>query len=236
MLRLQKINQFYGAKHILRDISLTLPRSQCTYLLGRNGVGKTSLVNTIMGHVPAAGGAISWQPDGQDELDLLRYPVEARASLGIGYVPQGAQVFSQLSVDENLRVALLAGRNKVQQIPPMIHELFPTLYDMRQQRAGELVGSVQQQLAIARALVLKPELLILDEPAGTFPATVVAQTGRILRRLQREFGLTLLVAEQQLPFAPADGDRFCLLEGGCNVAQGALAQLDEELIQTYLVV
>ena len=236
MLRLHEVNQFYGTKHILRDINMVLPRGQCTFLLGRNGVGKTTLVNCIMGHLPVSGGTMRWQLNGEPELDLLVHPVEERAALGIGYVPQGRQVFSQLSVDENLRVALMAGRNKTNQIPPMVYELFPVLYDMRHQRAGDLTESGQQQLAIARALVLKPELLILDEPTGGFQASVVAEIGRNIRRLQREFGLTLLVAEQQLPFSPADGDRFCLLEGGCNVAQGALEHLDESLIQTYLAV
>jgi len=236
MLRMQAVNQFYGPKHILRDISMELPRGTCTYLLGRNGVGKTTLINCIMGHLPIASGRISWQLSGEAELDLLIYPVEERSALGIGYVPQGRQVFSQLSVVENLRVALLAGRNKSNRIPPMVYELFPTLYAMRDQRAGDLTGSDQQQLAIARALVLQPELLILDEPTGAFQPSVVAQIGRNFRQLQHEFGLTLLVVEQQLPFPPGAGDRFCLLEGGCNVAQGTLDELDDSLIQTYLAV
>ncbi|HEY0209168.1 ATP-binding cassette domain-containing protein [Acerihabitans sp.] len=236
MLRLQAVNQFFGPKQILRDISMELPPGHCTYVLGRNGVGKTTLVNCIMGHLPVSSGTVTWQPAGEAELNLLQHPVERRAALGIGYVPQGRQVFSQLSVDENLRVALLAGRNKTHQVPPMVYELFPGLHKMRHQRAGDLTESGQQQLAIARALVLEPELLILDEPTGGFQPSVVEEIGLNIRRLQRDFGLTLLVVEQQLPFTPALGDRFCLLEGGCNVAQGTLDKLDDSLIQTYLAV
>lgn len=236
MLRLHAVNQFYGPTQILRDVDLELPHGHCTYVLGRNGVGKTTLVNCIMGHLPITSGTITWHLHGESELNLLRHPVEQRAGLGIGYVPQGRQVFSQLSVDENLRVALLAGRNKSHQVPPMVYELFPLLHTMRHQRAGDLSESGQQQLAIARALVLEPELLILDEPTGGSQPSVVEEIGHNIRRLQHEFGLTLLVVEQQLPFPPAAGDRFCLLEGGRNVAQGTLDQLDESLIQTYLTV
>ncbi len=236
MLRLQAVNQFYGPKQILRDVNLELPHGRCTYVLGRNGVGKTTLVNCIMGHLPIASGTMTWHLHGEAELNLLQHPVEQRAALGIGYVPQGRQVFSQLSVDENLRVALLAGRNKSRQVPAMVYELFPLLHNMRHQRAGDLSESGQQQLAIARALVLEPELLILDEPTGSFQSSVVEEIGLNIRRLQHEFGLTLLVMEQQLPFPPAVGDRFCLLEGGHSVAQGTLDQLDDSLIQTYLAV
>lgn len=236
MLRLHAINQFYGQQHILRDIDLSLPRGQSTCLLGRNGVGKTTLVNCIMGHLPVHSGSITWQPSGEAPMDLLQHPVEQRAALGIGYVPQGRQVFSSLSVEENLQVALLAGRNKSYQIPPMVHELFPMLYARRHQRAGDLSPSKQQQLAIARALVLEPELLILDEPTGGFSPSVVEDIGHTLRRLQREFGLTLLLVEQRLPFMPQAGDRFCLMEGGCNVAQGELQQFDESLLYNHLAV
>lgn len=236
MLRLHAVNQFFGPKHILRDISMELPEGKCTYVLGRNGVGKTTLVNCIMGHLPVSSGEITWQSAGVEAINLLQHPVEHRAALGIGYVPQGRQIFSQLSVDENLRVALMAGRNKNRQVPPMVYELFPGLHYMRLQRAGTLTESGQRQLAIARALVLEPELLILDEPTGGLQPPVAEEIGFNIRRLQQDFGLTLLVVEQQLPFTPFAGDRFCLLEGGCNVAQGTLDKLDDSLIQTYLAV
>ncbi|TCV98051.1 ABC transporter ATP-binding protein [Biostraticola tofi] len=234
MLRLQSVNQFYGPKHTLRDISLTLPRGECTCLLGRNGVGKTTLINCIMGHVPVTSGSMTWQLDGGLQENLLSHPVERRAALGIGYVPKGRQIFSQLSVDENLRVALMAGRNKTHQVPPMVYELFPQMYSMRQERAGNLTESQQQQLAIARALVLKPELLILDEPLSGFQPGAVQELSRNIRQMQHDFGLTLLLVEQQLSLVPKSGDRFCLLEAGRNVAQGSLDQLDDNLIQTYL--
>lgn len=234
MLRMHAVNQFYGPRQILRDIHLELPHGQCTCLLGRNGVGKTTLINCIMGHVPVSSGSVTWQLRGEEAQDLLAHPAEARASLGIGYVPQGRQVLSQLSVEENLHVALLAGRNHTRQVPEMVHDLFPFLYAMRQQRAGELTAGQQQQLAIARALMPKPELLILDEPTGGLLPAAAQAFGDILRRMQHDFGLTLLLVEQQLPFGVHMGDRYCLLEGGRNVAQGSLDEQDNALIQSYL--
>ncbi|BCQ38792.1 hypothetical protein ERHA54_13950 [Erwinia rhapontici] len=166
MLSLRSINQFYGQNHILWDVDLDLQPGTCTGIIGQPGMGKTTLVNCIMGHLPINSGSMIWQEDNGPPQDLLLQPVEKRASLGIGYVPQGRQIFSQMTIEENLQIALLAGAGmeRHRAIPPMVYDLFPALYSLRHQRSGELPIGQQQQLALARALVLQPKLLILDEP------------------------------------------------------------------------
>lgn len=236
MLSLRSLNQYYGQNHTLWDINLELPRGQCTTLLGRNGVGKTTLVNCIMGHLPVVSGSMTWQPMDAPPQNLLQQPVETRAALGISYVPQGRQIFSQLSVEENLQVALMAGRDKPHRIPPLVYDLFPNLYDMRSRRAGDLCDGEQQQLAIGRALVLEPELLILDEPTAGIQPSIAADITNVIRKINRELGMTILLVEHSLPFVRRVADRFCLMDKGRNVANGTLEQLDEELINAYLAV
>ncbi|MBP9569400.1 MAG: urea ABC transporter ATP-binding subunit UrtE [Aeromonadaceae bacterium] len=231
MLKIDAINQFYGQSHTLWDLSLELQQGECLCLMGRNGVGKTTLLNALMGQLPLKSGQIWF--DGQNITPLA---VERRAELGIGYVPQGRQIFPLLTVEENLRIGLPARRDSQRQIPAFIYELFPVLKEMKQRRGGDLSGGQQQQLAIGRALVLDPKLLILDEPTEGIQPNVVAEIGDIIRRLNREIGLTVLLVEQKLPFARKVGDRFCLLDRGRNVAIGAMSELDESLIRTYLTV
>ncbi|MDH2896774.1 ABC transporter ATP-binding protein [Rahnella sp. PAMC25617] len=236
MLSVKSVNQYYGQKHILWDINLELYRGQCTCLIGRNGVGKTTLVNCIMGHLPVKSGAISWQSRDEEPQSLLNLPVESRAQMGIGYVPQGRQIFSQMSVDENLQIAMMASRNKTRRVPEEVYDLFPALKEMGTRKAGELDESQQQQLAISRALVQEPELLILDEPTEHTSASMAANMGNIIHRLNRDLGLTLLLVGHKLPFIRSVADRFCLVDGGRDVAQGTLAQLDDQLIKNYLTV
>lgn len=236
MLSVKSVNQYYGQKHILWDINLELYRGQCTCLIGRNGVGKTTLVNCIMGHLPVKSGAISWQSRDEEPQSLLNLPVESRAQMGIGYVPQGRQIFSQMSVDENLQIAMMASRNKTRRVPEEVYDLFPALKEMGTRKAGELDESQQQQLAISRALVQEPELLILDEPTEHTSASMAANMGNIIHRLNRDLGLTLLLVGHKLPFICSVADRFCLVDGGRDVAQGTLAQLDDQLIKNYLTV
>ncbi|MBF0256879.1 MAG: urea ABC transporter ATP-binding subunit UrtE, partial [Gammaproteobacteria bacterium] len=224
MLKIAGLNQYYGQSHCLRDLDLGVPEGQCTVLMGRNGVGKTTLLQSIMGLLPARTGQMAFA-----DTDLLKQSAERRASLGIGYVPQGRQVFPLLTVEENLRIGLPARRDGLKQVPGFIFELFPVLKEMLNRRGGDLSGGQQQQLAIGRALVVDPKLLILDEPTEGIQPNVVGEIGDILRRLNREQGLTLLLVEQKLPFARKLGDRFALMDRGRAVAAGPMAELGDEL-------
>ncbi len=231
MLSIAQLNQYYGESHALRDLDLEVPAGQCTVLMGRNGVGKTTLLQCVMGLLPVRSGRLDF-----DGVDLLRIPAERRASLGIGYVPQGRQIFPLLTVEENLRIGLPARRDRLRQVPGFIYELFPVLREMLGRRGGDLSGGQQQQLAIGRALVLDPKLLILDEPTEGIQPNIVQEIGDILRRLNRETGLTLLLVEQKLPFARRVGDRFAILDRGRAMASGAMGELSEALVKEYLTV
>lgn len=231
MLKVDQLNQFYGESHTLWDLNLHVPEGEVTVLMGRNGVGKTTLLQCIMGLLKVRDGAIAYQ--GQN---LVNVDAEKRANLGLGYVPQGRQIFPLLTVEENLLIGLPARRDKVRSIPPFIFELFPVLKQMLNRRGGDLSGGQQQQLAIGRALVLDPKLLILDEPTEGIQPNIVQEIGDIIRKLNQDIGLTVLLVEQKLPFARRVGDRFCILDRGRQVAQGAMEDLDEGLIQRYLTV
>ena len=231
MLNIRGVNQYYGESHSLRDLDLEVPEGQCTVIMGRNGVGKTTLLQCLMGPLPVRTGTLDFAG-----VDLLKTTAERRANLGIGYVPQGRQVFPMLTVEENLRIGLPARRDRLRQVPGFIYELFPVLKEMLGRRGGDLSGGQQQQLAIGRALVLDPKLLILDEPTEGIQPNIVQEIGDILRRLNRESGLTLLLVEQKLPFARKVGDRFAILDRGRSMASGAMADLNETLVKEYLTV
>ncbi|ACQ93234.1 urea ABC transporter, ATP-binding protein UrtE [Tolumonas auensis DSM 9187] len=231
MLKLSGINQFYGQSHTLWDLDIEIAQGECLCLMGRNGVGKTTLLNVLMGQLPIKSGQIEF--DGQD---ISKFSVERRAEIGIGYVPQGRQIFPLLTVEENLKIGLPARRDGKRQIPDQVYELFPVLKEMKQRRGGDLSGGQQQQLAIGRALVLDPKLLILDEPTEGIQPNIVSEIGDIIRKLNRDIGLTVLLVEQKLPFARKVGDRFCLLDRGRRVADGLMADLNEGLIKEYLTV
>lgn len=231
MLKLSDINQFYGQSHTLWDLDIEIAQGECLCLMGRNGVGKTTLLNVLMGQLPVKSGQIEF--DGQD---ISKFSVERRAEIGIGYVPQGRQIFPLLTVEENLKIGLPARRDNKRQIPDQVYELFPVLKEMKQRRGGDLSGGQQQQLAIGRALVLDPKLLILDEPTEGIQPNIVSEIGDIIRKLNRDIGLTVLLVEQKLPFARKVGDRFCLLDRGRRVADGLMADLNEGLIKEYLTV
>ena len=232
MLQIEKLNQYYGESHTLWDLDLDVPQGQCTCVMGRNGVGKTTLMKCIMGEEKVENGSIRFA----DELDLIKQPLEQRARLGIGYVPQGRQIFPLLTVEENLRTGLAARGDGQKTIPERIYELFPVLKEMKNRRGGDLSGGQQQQLAIGRALVIEPRLLILDEPGEGIQPNIVAQIGEVIRRLIEEDGLTVLLVEQKLPFARKYADRFAILDRGRRMAEGEIGELSDELIKQYLTV
>ncbi len=231
MLKVQNLNQFYGESHTLWDVDMNVLSGSCTCLMGRNGVGKTTLLKTIMGLLPAASGSISMEGD-----ELINKPAELRAHQGIGYVPQGREIFTQLSVEENLRVGLLSRGDGLREIPEFIFEIFPVLKQMLSRRGGDLSGGQQQQLAIGRALVLNPKLLILDEPTEGIQPNIVHEIGDIIIRLNQEKGLTILIVEQKLPFARRVAQQFCILDKGRNVAADEIGNLGEDTINRFLKV
>ncbi|MDX1593704.1 MAG: urea ABC transporter ATP-binding subunit UrtE [Gammaproteobacteria bacterium] len=231
MIDVANLNHYYGESHTLRDLDLAVAEGGITCLMGRNGVGKTTLLDCVMGlHAPRSG-EIRYAGE-----DLCRLGAEKRARLGIGYVPQGRQIFPLLTVEENLQVGLPARRDKVRQVPGFLFELFPVLETMLGRRGGDLSGGQQQQLAIARALALDPKLLILDEPTEGIQPNIVHEIGDLLRKLNAEHGLTVLVVEQKLPFARRVADRFAIMDRGTVVADGAMADLDDGLVREYLTV
>jgi len=231
VLKVQKLNQFYGESHTLWDVDLNVLHGTCTCLMGRNGVGKTTLLKTIMGLIPVTSGSIKLEGN-----ELADKPTELRAHQGVGYVPQGREIFTQLSVEENLRVGLLARGDGLREIPEFIFEIFPVLKQMLNRRGGDLSGGQQQQLAIGRALTLNPKLLILDEPTEGIQPNIVHEIGDIIIRLNQEKGLTILLVEQKLPFARRVAQNFCILDKGRNVATDAMENLGEEIINSYLTV
>lgn len=231
MLDIKNLNQFYGQSHTLWDLSLHVNKGECLCVMGRNGVGKTTLMDTIMGQHPLASGSIIL--DGQD---ITKLPVEDHGRVGIGYVPQGRQIFPLLTVEENLKIGLPARRDGLKTIPKQVYDMFPVLYDMKHRQGGDLSGGQQQQLAIGRALVTDPKLIIFDEPTEGIQPNIVAEIASIVRRLHKEIGLTVLLVEQKLPFARKMGDRFFIIDRGHGVAEGLMVDLDESLIKKYLTV
>jgi urea transport system ATP-binding protein len=230
-LAVRALNQSYGGSHTLWDVDLAVPDGSRTCLMGRNGMGKTTLLKCIMGLLPATSGQVTFAG-----TDLLELPAHRRARLGIGYVPQGREIFSHLTVEENLRVGLGVRRNGPRSIPPLVFELFPALKQMLHRRGGDLSGGQQQQLAIGRALVLEPTLLILDEPTEGIQPSIVHEIGAVILELNRAAGVTVLLVEQQLRFARRVASQFCILEKGRSVSGGAVEELTDEVVRAHLSV
>jgi urea transport system ATP-binding protein len=230
VINLKNINQLYGGSQILWDLNLNIEQGACICLMGRNGVGKTTLLKCLMGLLPVKSGDI--QIDGHN---MVKRSAESRALMGVGYVPQGRDIFPQLTVEENLRVGLGVRKDKPKVIPEKIYELFPVLKNMLNRRGGDLSGG-QQQLAIGRALVIDPKILILDEPNEGIQPNIVQQIGDVIKLLNGEEGITVLLVEQKPNFARKVGREFRLMEKGWIVADGKMSDLTDDLIKKHLTV
>ena len=214
MLTVSNINQYYGGSHILRDFSLQATRGKVSVILGRNGVGKTTLLKSLMGLVAIKTGSIEF-----DGLAIERATPYERARAGMGYVPQGREIFARLTVEDNLRMGL-ASKPAGTLIPAELFELFPVLKQMRQRRGGDLSGGQQQQLAIARALAAGPKLLILDEPTEGIQPSIIKDIGRVIRMLADRGDMAIVLVEQYYDFAEALADDYIVMERGAVLARG----------------
>ncbi len=230
MLTVQNINQYYGGSHILRDVSLTAAPGKVTVLLGRNGVGKTTLLKSLMGLVPIKSGTITF--DGQPIDQAKPYD---RARAGIGFVPQGREIFGRLTVEENLRMGL-AYKSGSTPVPPHLFELFPVLKQMLKRRGGDLSGGQQQQLAIARALAPGPRLLILDEPTEGIQPSIIKDIGRVIRMLADRGEMAILLCEQYYDFAQELADEYLVMERGEVIASGAGSEMQTKGIRNLVAI
>ncbi len=228
MLHVEKLNHYYGSSRTLNDLSFDVPAGSCTAVLGRNGVGKSTLLKCLMGVLRARSGAISFAGK-----NITGAPPHARARLGIGYVPQGREIFPRLSVEENLLTGLAPHERAV---PDAIYEMFPVLCDMRRRRGCDLSGGQQQQLAIARALLARPKLLLLDEPTEGIQPSIIKEIERVIRRLTERKDMAILLVEQYYDFAKALADQYLVMARGQIVLRGTRADMDEREVRRYLAV
>ncbi len=230
MLTVSGLNQYYGGSHTLRDVAFEAPSGAVTTILGRNGVGKTTLLKCLAGLLPARSGTIRF-----DGADVTTLPPHQRAHLGFGYVPQGREIFPRLTVLENLRLGL-ATRPAGTPIPERIFEMFPVLRDMLNRRGGDLSGGQQQQLAIGRALAMGPKLLVLDEPTEGIQPSIIKDIERAIRRLAAEGEMAILLVEQYYDFARSLADRYVILSRGEVIKSGKGADMDADGVRACLTV
>ena len=230
MLRVQNLNQYYGGSHILRDLSFEVQTGQVTTLLGRNGVGKSTLLKCLMGLLPAATGSISF-----DGKDITTQASHRRVKAGIGYVPQGREIFPRLTVQENLLMGL-AIKPRGTPLPQNIFEMFPVLRQMLNRRGGDLSGGQQQQLAIGRALAASPKLLILDEPTEGIQPSIIKDIERVIRTLATEGSMAILLVEQYYDFARSLSHQYLLMERGEFIKRGAGENMEEDGVRDLLAV
>src|SRR5271156_276362 len=231
MLSVEAVDLYYGASYTLRQVSLTAKRGEVTCIMGRNGVGKTSLLRAIMGLQPIRSGRISW-----DERDLTPLPTHERARAGLAIVPQGREIFPRLTVLENLQTGFATLPRPLRHIPEEIYTLFPVLKDMLGRRGGDLSGGQQQQLAIARALVTRPRLLVLDEPTEGIQPSIIKDIERVIRDLAARGDMAILLVEQYFEFARDLAAAFLVMQRGEIVAAGRRAEMDEAAARAYLTV
>ena len=229
MLRIEQLQVSYGESQILRDVDLEVRPGEVVCLMGRNGVGKTTLLKSIMGLLRPRKGRVLFE-----ERDLTRAAPYVRARAGIGYVPQGREIFPNLTVQENLEVGLLANPARPRSVPEQVFEYFPMLKSLLQRKGGVLSGGQQQQLAIARTLVAAPRLLILDEPTEGIQPSIITLIGQVLGALKQAGQISVLLVEQYFEFALKLADRYYVMEKGSIVLHGSSADLDKEAIKPYL--
>lgn len=232
MLQVDKLHQYYGGSHILRGLSFDAKIGEVTCLLGRNGVGKTTLLRCLMGLVPAKEGKVSWEGK-----PITGFKPHQRVHAGIAYVPQGREIFPRLTVEENLLMGLSrfsAGKAKV--VPEFIYELFPVLREMKQRRGGDLSGGQQQQLAIGRALASRPRLLILDEPTEGIQPSVIKEIGAVIRTLAERGDMAILLVEQFYDFAAELADQYLVMSRGEIVQQGRDADMESDGVRGLVTI
>ncbi len=230
LLNISNVNQYYGGSHILRDVNLQAEAGKITVLLGRNGVGKTTLLKSLMGLIPIRTGVIAF--DGHAIQSATSYE---RARAGIGFVPQGREIFARLTVEENLRMGL-ATKSGSTPIPPELFELFPILDQMRNRRGGDLSGGQQQQLAIARALAANPKLLVLDEPTEGIQPSIIKDIGRVIQLIAKQKNMAVVLCEQYYDFAEELADSFYVLDRGVVVASGLGSEMQERNVRQMVAI
>ncbi|HYM09643.1 MAG TPA: urea ABC transporter ATP-binding subunit UrtE [Bryobacterales bacterium] len=230
-LRIDGLNVYYGESHILRDVSLAVPEHAVVSLMGRNGAGKTTLLKSVMGLLPARRGSVMFRGE-----DLTRRSPDARARRGLGYVPQGREILPQLTVQENLTLGLMARPRRDGGALEEAFQLFPVLKTMLKRRGGDLSGGQQQQLAIARALVADPKLLLLDEPTEGIQPSIIDEIEDVISRIKQRQSVSILLVEQYLEFAWRLADYYYIMEKGSIVAHGTTQELSEEVAHRHLAI
>jgi urea transport system ATP-binding protein len=231
LLNFDNVSSYYGATRILRDFSFDMKKGQCLCVLGRNGVGKTTLMRTIMGLTDRSTGSIRINGDAIEG----KAPYQ-RAGYGIGYVPQGRGILSDFTVRENILLGTFARKDNASEIPEICLRVFPYLRDNLERRAGLLSGGQKQQLAIARALAVGPQVLLLDEPTEGIQPNIVHEIGEILKMLNKELGISLLLTEQHIKVARKLGDAFVMVDNGRVVARGPISEMTDELVERHMTI
>tara|TARA_R110000851_G_scaffold46992_2_gene114264 strand:- start:2407 stop:3105 length:699 start_codon:yes stop_codon:yes gene_type:complete len=231
LLQLEKVSSFYGRTQILRDIDFGVTKGTCMCVLGRNGVGKTTLLRTIMGLVDKMSGTLT-----VSDTNLTKARTDERAKYGLGYVPQGRQILGNFTVRENILLGTFAKADRSGKVPEICLDLFPYLAENLNRRAGELSGGQQQQLAISRALAVDPQILLLDEPTEGIQPNIVAEIGETLRMLNKKMGISMILSEQHIKVARDLGDQFVMMDNGRIVESGVISDLTDEMVNRHMTV